>query len=896
MPGAPDAKRVSETFKSPLLLVAASFALGIAASRADFLASTSPAWPLALAPGTMLAGLLLLRFGLRGAAALAALAGFFFAGSAAGRLFEFRFPPHHVRHLAGAEHDFPDPARLEGRLVSAPQRTPFGMQFDLAAERLEFARQTRAASGKIRLRVQTPFDEEAMDHADTLALEEGDRIRVLARLHRPRVYRNPGSFDFRRWMEDTQDLYWVGTVASPFLVEKLGPGRADFGRPFRDLRRRLAAGLDAVFRPWSAAGRYGAVLKAALLGDRTSLDSETVENFRRTGLYHLLVISGLHVGLLALVVGGVLRLLPLGDFWKAGLLIAFLLGYAMLVEQRAPTLRATLMIFAYLLARFLDREQAALNAIGASALVLLAARPAWLFETGFQMSFAAVLIIAGLAVPILQRTTEPFRQALGQLDDLGRDATLEPRAAQWRLDLRALVEALRRRARFLKDRPGWARACIVSPAWVMVWIANAVLFSAVVQLGLMLPMAETFHRVTLVGVGLNALAMPLMTALLAAALPTMALTAVSPALAEWPGRLLAALTESLLSLTELSGLPALLSFRVPEPPGGVSAGFIVSLISAALALGRARRIFQAALATGALFLLLISIHPFPPRLPRGAVELTVLDCGGADALFAVLPDRTTMLVGACGSRAVSARQGAFRGRRWDPGEDLVSPYLWSRGLKRIDVVVFPRAEESLDGMQAVLGNFVVGEVWWPGLGAPPLAPLSRRTRSRAIAAGDAMELGGAQVEILWPRAEREPPKRAGDETVVLRISGTGGAMLFAGDIGARVERELLASGARVEAPVLKVARQGSAASSSEGFLERVRPRLAIISVEAGNRFGRPDAALLDRLKLRDARVFRTDRDGAVSVEWRNGKVVVQTYARASAESGEGSAEFSFEFP
>src|ERR1019366_6513888 len=113
-----------------------------------------------------------------------------------------------------------------------------------------------------------------------------------------------------------------------------------------------------------AEGRYGAVLKAVLWGDRTSLDSDTIENFRKTGLYHLLVIAGLHVGLPALLVGAFLRLFPPRRFSRSFLVLVFLLFYAFLVEQRAPTLRATIMISVYLLARLLAREHAAPNAIG----------------------------------------------------------------------------------------------------------------------------------------------------------------------------------------------------------------------------------------------------------------------------------------------------------------------------------------------------------------------------------------------------------------------------------------------------------------------------------------------------------------------------------------------------
>ena len=112
------------------------------------------------------------------------------------------------------------------------------------------------------------------------------------------------------------------------------------------------------------------------------------------------------------------------------IVLALLIFYAFLVEQRAPTLRATLMISLYLLARLLYRSSSTLNAIGLAALVLLLWRPAWLFESGFQLSFSAALLIAGLVVPILERTTEPYRRALRGLDEMPAWTRISRRA--WR--------------------------------------------------------------------------------------------------------------------------------------------------------------------------------------------------------------------------------------------------------------------------------------------------------------------------------------------------------------------------------------------------------------------------------------------------------------------------------
>ena len=125
-------------------------------------------------------------------------------------------------------------------------------------------------------------------------------------------------------------------------------------------------------------------MKAVLWGDRTALDSGTIDDFRKTGLYHLLVIAGLHVGLLILLLEFLLKSMRFKRAARSFIMLGFLATYAFLVEQRAPTLRATLMIAFYLVARILYRGHSSLNWLGGVALILLYLRPAWLFRIGIS--------------------------------------------------------------------------------------------------------------------------------------------------------------------------------------------------------------------------------------------------------------------------------------------------------------------------------------------------------------------------------------------------------------------------------------------------------------------------------------------------------------------------------
>jgi competence protein ComEC len=694
-------------------------------------------------------------------------------------------------------------------------------------------------------------------------------------------------------MENTEDIFWVGTIKNPLLVEKLARSNHTWiWTPVERIRNRVRASIDGLYPRWSVQGRYGTVLKAVLLGDRSSLDSETIENFRKTGLYHLLVIAGLHIGLLALLASSLLRLFPIGEWTRNLVILVLLLSYSVLVEQRPPTLRACLMISLYLLGRLLYRGHSALNTIGLAALILLLSRPAWLLESGFQLSFAAALLIAGLAAPILERTTEPYRRALRKLDETTLDERLAPKQAQIRLDLRALITRSRERFRFLDQHGLLASVAVTGPARLLLWTANVLLFSTVLQVGLLLPMAKTFHRVALAGIGLNALALPLMTLLLALALPTVALGALLPALAAWPAKALALVMAGLFALTDLSHLPGWLSFRVPDPPLWVGCGFALSVLVAAVALGRHAWSFGLSTAALGLMTALVVIHPFSPRLPSRILEVTALDCGQGDSLFVVLPDKTTMLVDASGSRNRSTSEGAFQGRRWDPGEDIVSPYLWSRGIKKIDIVVLshPR-EDHLRGLFAVVRNFRIGEFWHAANSAAPtylgLLEVMRQKRieQRTLAAGDEFERGGVTLRTLWPpRSRRAAGFSSNDDSLALRLTYHRASVLLPGDISAKVEQALLTSGDPLESQVLKVAYHGSSSSTSPEFLSRVNPRVAIVTGGSGGFGNLPSPETLGRLRARGIRVFRSDVDGATTVQMSDDSLAVRCYGDLPSDS------------
>lgn len=875
--------------KCPLLLLASCFALGILAAH-RWTGMQNTGFLLAAAGVCLLVGLLLLRVNSLGTSCAFGAAGFVLVGALAFGIFQNRFPPRDIHNLSKWGVDLKS-VELEGVVASVPIRTAYGFGFDLDCQGIQSGGRRRAVQGKVQIRLFVPADSRSWNAADALDLHYGDAIRAPVRLRKPTAYQNPGSFDFRWWMEAIRDVSWEGQIQGPLRVQKLSTSQApELLMLAAQIRARLLRGIDRLYPPWSVAGRAGAVLKAVLLGDRSSLDSDTLEHFRQSGLYHLLVISGLHVGLLAAVVLYFLRLLRMGETWRAALLFLFLVVYALLVEQRAPTLRATLMISAYLLARYFYRDHAALNAVGLAALALLFYRPAWLFEAGFDLSFSAALLIAGVALPILQRTTVPYQGALRALNDVERDSNLPPRLAQFRLDLRALVPHFW----IFGRRPKLAEYQVTVPARVAVWTIDLLLFSAILQVGLFMPMAETFHRITLVGIGLNALAVPLMTVLVALAVPTVILSASVPILAALPGKLLLWVTNALLALTEFR-MPRWMSYRIPGPPLWVALGFAATLVGMAWAIGRNKRIFWSSGAAFAVFAGLVIVYPFAPRIPKGGLEVTALDCGRGEAIFTALPDGTTLLMDAGGRERFGPDLG-----RWNPGEGVVSPYLWSRGIQRIDIVVLSDASfENIKAMDAIIHNFRVGQLWrGPRVTSPAYTGLVEAARHRGVAIREAtsgvrQRRGGSDVEILWPPRvlqNNDLPKR--DDAPVLRVAQAVGSVLLAGNADKQVMRALAESPTALGSEVLQSSRPLSQVLRRAGFLAKVNPEIVVISGARSDK--RAEGTLLPLMAFhsRSVRVFGTAKDGAVTVDIGKSPLGVRPYREPqSPEISAGSEEF-----
>ena len=702
-----------------------------------------------------------------------------------------------------------------------------------------------------------------------LPLHCGEIIELPLRLRTPDIYRTPGAWSYADQLlgegigvtaSAPSTHIHILTAAKPSLQCRLYAAQTwaaarlnDFATSHtnRALPHTLQLSPDDT-----------AMLSAMLFGDRTQLSHTLRSAFERTGTFHLFVVSGMHVALLAAALFWLLRRCRVPEGLAVVTTIALTTVYAALTGFGVPAQRALLMTAIYLVARWLDRKSTALNALAAAALVVLAVDPRALFEASFQMTFLVIIAIAGIGVPLSKRFISQRSRALHGLFIYRLDPYLHPKLAQFRVRTRMACDLsaalLGKRLRYL-------------PAWLLrafFYLADAVLFSLIAELCMTLPMAIYFHRATLLALPLNLLDIPLLCVLLCVAVLMFLASLVSPWLAALPSAATALLLHLMRFTVDHVAHASLADLRTPAPTSlaALLAGLAIAVACIAL---RAQQRLYLTLGIAALLCIPVAVlYPTPPLLHAGVLEVTALDVGQGDSLLVVSPTGQTMLVDAGGpvGRSEIATTTSF-----DIGEEVVAPYLWSRRIRRLDVVMLTHAHsDHMGGMTAILRDFQPRELWLsiePG-SAPGLQVLLAQARAqhiliRHLHAGNAFLWSDLRASVLSPELPYTNPGTAiNDDSLVLRLDDNRASVLLEGDAEAPSEATMLALHRLAPATLLKVGHHGSKTSTNSDFLAAVAPKAAVISVGRHNTFGHPRSEVLARLEAAHIQTFRTDRAGA----------------------------------
>ena len=691
---------------------------------------------------------------------------------------------------------------LDGLVADTPERTLDGARvpIDLIAVERDGVRRTVAARVLV-----------ALDGPPLEALLPGDRVRVPAELHRPRGFVNPGAPDGAR-RAAADGIAAVASAHAAALSRIDVPPERSVARVLAAWRARMLAEVRVRLE-----GDARALVESLVLGDRGDVPRPLDDAFRAAGVSHVLSVSGLHLAIAAFLfyVGlrrALVRVPALAatrpvQRWAATAALPAVWAYTVVTGAQVATVRSCIVAFAWLGAVALRRRTTAAQALAIAALVILCGSPLELFDPSFQLSFAAA---AGTS--FLARRWSPR----------GAGGPLPLRLGRWALRLCAA-----------------SAAAIVATAPIGAWHFAQLAPAGIVSNLVVVPLAELgVVPVGLAGCVAASLHAPGAGWLLHAA--------------GWLSHLMAVFTVWFARVA-----PA---WRVPAPNLVEIVTWYVALVAIAARGSRALRI----VAVCALVLGASAAWRAWSRAHGETLTATFLDVGQGDACVVELPHGRVLVVDGGGSFDP----------RFDPGRQVIAPFLWRRGIRRIDLMVLSHPHpDHANGLATLVDNFDVGEIWTNGQETtqPGTVALLEAAARRHVPLGlpRPLDLGGARVRPLAPFDEHgalavDPARGENDNSLVVAVGWRGRSLLFAGDLEADGEADLLARGP-VAADVVKVPHHGSKTSSTAELVAATHPALAVISVGERNRWGFPNPGVVARWRGVGARVMRTDRDGGVTV-------------------------------
>ncbi|MGE5168867.1 MAG: DNA internalization-related competence protein ComEC/Rec2 [Rudaea sp.] len=698
--------------------------------------------------------------------------------------------------------------RVVGVVDDLPHATEAGARFAFAVERVE----TRGAPVPHRVSLAWYRPSREGEAIAAPVVHAGERWALTVRLKRPHGNVNPDGFDLEAWLLE-HDLRATGYVRDDERNRRVDPFAArasDYVQRARErVRERIAAALPGA--------PYAGVLTALAIGDQRAIAESQWLVFNRTGVTHLVSISGLHVTVFAALAGALAYALvrrrprltlhvPARKLAAlVGALVAF--GYVLLAGAEVPAMRTLLMLGVAAAGLWLGRPGTAML-VWLWALAFVIAWDPWAgLAPGFWLSFGAV----------------------GLLLYAGNGRLRAPPARTWRA---RLAQSLRESAR---------------AQWV-------------VTLGLVPGTLALFQQVALVSALANAVAIPAVTL---GVVPLALFGVVVPL--DWPWRLAHGALAGLMRCLEwLAALP--LATWTSHAPAGWS---VALAIAGVLWLLAPRGVPCRGL--GAAWILPMALLP-PFTVPAGGARIVVLDAG--QGLAAVVATHAHALVYDTGPRFNETVDAG--GRIVAPY--LRAAGIARLDAMIVSHADNDHSGGAVSLLHALPVDRVVSSL--PG-GHPVLSAARAGSTTRCMAGAHWEWDGVAfEIVHPMPAAYAEPLRKSNDLSCVLRVDTTAGSALLTGDIEAAAEAELLARRERIRADVLVVPHHGSRTSSLPAFIEAVAPRIAIVAAGYRNRFGHPRREIMARYARVGAARPRTDRDGAITVTLEPDKPVEAAAERA----------------
>ncbi len=729
--------------------------------------------------------------------------------------------PGHIWHKAGA-----GKLTIEGTVIESEQIFPQNNVLVVQCLRIIKDQTATPVKGTIRLAVGAPSD-----------FGYGDFIRFTTTVKKISGFHNPGGFNYERYL-NRQGIFVSGYVTGQADIVLIRHQQANrFRQALEDYRLYLKRLIYA-----NAPTPEREILEAMTIGNQKTIPPAILDHFAKTGTSHILSISGLHIGIVAST-GFFLTLLLLKfseylmlrfnilKIASAAALIPVII-YALVAGLGTPVLRSMIMALAFLLAVMLGRARDLYNILFGAALVILSIAPEALFEISFQLSFSAVLAL----IYMVPKFSQPAFSFLAPL-----------------------------------------------PRWLQSGFRRAYLFilvSVAATLGTLPIIVFYFNRISTVTLIANLICVPILGMIaLIPALVAILTAVVSPVPAGWLIKAASLFTSIAVDMiNRLASLPwSSISFVKPDLPEIVLFYILLFLLIDFLTPADRKNekhftsrhpvlIKTALLASLALLFADVAYLTVKDKFSAD-LKITAIDVGQGSSTLVEYPRGVTMLIDG----------GGFHDSLFDMGKSVIAPFLYYKRIRKIDIVVLTHPHpDHLQGLIYILNNFDVGEIWSTGLKADDdLYRLwektihERKIKVRNISSQtEPVSISDARIDFLWPPSVSDDAgyDETNDASVVLQIHFGNNRFMITGDISSSVESLLIDSGKDLKSDLLFMPHHGSVHSSSRDFIRSISPRYAIVSAGRNNVFRHPHPAVLERYLSNGVEIFRTDQQGAITVQ------------------------------
>ena len=819
---------MSGTFSLPLIPIFILYTFGVYLGHLD-LPFFSEGWILLLTLSSLWAVLLVTNKPRMGS--WMALSIFFVLGIFSIQLYlHFQHPPSHISHFTTFER-----ISLEGIIDRPPEHSRGRTQLLIRSQKIILSDRHVPVDGLalIFLKEEEP------------SLRVGDRLRVLCRLYPPRGFQNPGGFSYERHLA-FERIHTIGFLSEQKGLVKLGEG---FKNP---VTLRVERWRDHIrgFLNREADPLTSSIFKALVLGEQGDIPEEIKEYFILTGTAHLLAISGDQFGIVALLSFSLLVwILKRSEFflltldvkkWAAGLTIPCIVLYAFIAGGGISVIRAAIMVITFFLSILLNRERNLLHTLASAAFFILIFSPPSLFDVSFQLSFLAVLSILYLVPRIFQE----FKKK-------GISVLLE---TSWKKNL-------------------------------LKYITVPLLVTGVAILGTAPFVAFHFNRFSPIGFFTNLFIIPWVGFLivplsLAASIFSFFFTPFAAFLIYVNGFI----TLILLKVLAVFASIPYASFFISTPtPFEIILFYLLLFWVVHLRKGKKIQYLFAGLCI--VFVLDLAFWNLKDSFQKD-LRLTFIDVGQGDSILVEFPKGKKMLIDG----------GGFYEDRFDVGKNVIAPFLWGKKIRRIDTLVLTHPDpDHLKGLIFIASQFSVGQFWDNGVPTESDSHLQLKKilTEKKIQAQSLNEktppqiINGVETSFLnppaWDPAQRNVRSLSNlnNSSLVMRLRFKSISILLAGDIGKEAEGRMLRKDDPLRSDILKIPHHGSSSSSSSAFLERVKPTYAILSVGERNIGRLPHPEVLKRYSQLGIEVYRTDKNGAITVVTDGEKIAIKSLSGAS---------------